>query len=118
MRKGKKKEKIIEKREQKKGESALGEKIFAIGFIRRWAGKQRATNEYVRMMEPRARPEEEVRRVWSLRFGIVAVLVAAAGLLAVICATEKPEEGFFLCFGRPLKKFNLRKIFQQKSSSG
>ena len=77
----------------KKDRSALGEKLLSIGFIGRWTGKQKATNEYVRMMEPRARPEDEARKVWSKRLGIVAVLAVAAGLLAVICATEEPEEG-------------------------
>lgn len=95
MRRGKKKKEIKkDKKKKKESGSVIGEKLLNCKPIKNWVKKQRTTDEYVRMMEPRARPEEGVKKVWSKRLGIVFVLIVAAGFLAVICITEKPEEGF------------------------
>ena len=77
-----------------KSASSIGESLLKITVISRWTGKQKQTNEYVRMMEPRARPEEEAKKVWGKRLGIVAVLVVAAVMLTLVCATQESDEGF------------------------
>ena len=91
--KGEKKEGKNRVKNKEKNKWSIGGFLLKITPIKKWLFSQKSAKEYVCVMEPRARPETELTRLWEKRMGILFVLLLAAVLLWLICFTGEEEKG-------------------------
>ena len=82
-----------EGKNKEKKQWTIGKSLLKITPLKRLLFGQKNTKEFVCVMEPRARPEEELNRLWEKRIGIVFVLILAAVLLWLICFTGEEKQG-------------------------
>lgn len=84
---------------RKKGNKKEGKNKAGIGgvflknkFIRTMLFRHASTKEFARLMEPRARPEAELEKIWEKRIGIIVVLIISAVLMWFVCFTADPPQ--------------------------
>ncbi|MBR6229048.1 MAG: type II secretion system F family protein [Eubacterium sp.] len=65
--------------------------------------RHKATGDYVRMMEPRSRPEQCLSKIWRKRLGLAAFFCVAAIFLWILCFTSEPDQGY-LTEGRYIER--------------
>ncbi len=80
-------------KKEDKNKTTIGGLILKNKLIRKLLFHRSSTKDFVRVMEPRARPEAEIEKIWEKRIGIIAVLAISAILMWVICFTSDPPEG-------------------------
>ena len=88
---------------KKKKSVSIGAFFLKIEPLKKLLFRQKNTEDYVRVMEPRARPEVTLTKLWEKRIGIFAVLIVAVGMMWLICFTSEPPEGA-LSGGRYLRR--------------
>ena len=83
----------IKKKKEKSDRGSLGRLLLKNKQVKKHLFRQTSTKDYARVMEPRARPEDELERIWEKRIGIIAVLLVAAVLMWIVCFTADTPEG-------------------------
>lgn len=85
--------KIKGNKKEDKNKLTIGGLFLKNKLIKKCLFRHASTKEFARVMEPRARPEAEMEKIWEKRIGIIAVLVIAAILMWVVCFSSDPPEG-------------------------
>ena len=75
-----------------KNKAGIGRVFLKNKFIRTMLFRHASTKEFARLMEPRARPEAELEKIWEKRIGIIVVLIISAVLMWFICFTADPPQ--------------------------
>lgn len=66
--------------------------LFLKNKLIRRAVMRESSLEHMRLMEPRARPEEVLAGIWEKRLGIIFVLLIFAVFMFIYCYTDEPDE--------------------------
>ncbi len=81
------------KKKEDKNKTTIGGLFLKSNRLRTLLFRRCSTKDFVSVMEPRARPETEMEKIWEKRIGLIVVLIISALLMWVICFTSDPPEG-------------------------
>ena len=121
MKKGKKDKNKRGEKKNNKNSFSIGRMLLSIRPLRKWLFSRRETAEYLRMVEPRTRPEEGMTGIWEKRIGICVVLFIAAAFLWIVCYTSAPEEGYLTGgnhLRRPETEENISLVVSGETETG
>ena len=79
-------------KKEDKNKTSIGGLFLKNKMIKKFLFRHASTKDFARVMEPRARPETELEKIWEKRIGIIVVLFISAVLMWIVCFTSSAPE--------------------------